>query len=246
MTWLKSEMINIAEEVEVLEAALYWTEHDVKERLDDLRELLDYVRFPLINHTQMQDLFSRHVKNRCVVNAVRTYLKTCDILSNDIRSFPRKSSTRCIYVIGGYYRPNDGRWSDAISLKSVNKYDLYTKTWESVASISYPRNKHGAVILNRKIYVVGGEDDLLMHNSLEIFNPQTETWSEGAPLNFPRCGFGLCACDGKIYAMGGWIGSLLGDSIEMYDPGEDSWVLYANIQRPRFACGVTEMEGMVH
>lgn len=245
MTWLRSEMINIAEEVEVLEVALCWTEFNVRDRLDNLKDLLECVRFPLINHTQMQDLFSQHVKNRCVVQSVRTYLRTCDILSDDIRSFPRKSSTRSIYVIGGFYRPANGRWSDAISVKNVHKFDLYNNTWENVPSLSYPRNKHGAVSLNRKIYVVGGEDDSLMLNSLEIFDPQAECWSEGAPLNYARCGFGLCTCDGKVYALGGWIGAFLGDTIEMYDPSLDSWVIWATIPRPRFSCGVTEMEGML-
>lgn len=243
--WLKSETINITSEIQVLETATNWTERDIESRLHVLPDLLDCVRFPLINHTQMQELFS-HVKTRHVVSAVRTYLKNCDILSDDVRSFPRKSSNKSIFVIGGFTRAKGGRWSDAFSLKTVVKYDPFTKQWESAGNISYPRSKHGAISLNRKIYVVGGEDDLLIHNSVEIYTPQTETWSEGPSLNFPRCGLGVCTCNGKIYAIGGWVGSQLGDSIEMYDHNIGEWVVCASMPRPKFACGVVEIDGMIY
>ena len=244
MTWLKSEIINITGEIEILDAAARWTEQDIENRLHLLPDLLDCVRFPLINHSQMQELFS-HVKNRTIVTAVRKYLRNCDILSDDIRSFPRKLSKRSIYVIGGFNRAKGGRWSDAFSLNTVEKYDPILKQWESVVNIKEPRSKHGAVSLNRKIYVVGGEDDMLIHNSVEVFNPQSETWMEGPSLNLPRCGLGVCTSDGKIYAFGGWVGSQLGDSIEMYDSNRGDWLLYAQIPRPKFACGVVEVDGKI-
>ncbi|XP_052085494.1 actin-binding protein IPP-like [Mytilus californianus] len=246
MTWLKSETINIISEIEVLDAALYWTEQNIEDRLAILPKLLDCVRFPVLNHSQMQELFSKHVKSRKVVSAVRSYLRTCDILSNDIRSFPRKSSTRSIYVIGGFNRAKNGRWSDAISLKTVVKYDTFKRQWENVHSISCPRSKHAAVSLNRKIYVVGGEDDLLMYNNLEIYNLQTGIWTEGPAMSVPRSGFGLCACDGKIYAFGGWVGSVLGDNVEVYDQKIGHWVTDSVIPHPKFACGVVEMDGMIY
>ncbi|XP_063440466.1 actin-binding protein IPP-like [Mytilus trossulus] len=246
ITWLERETINIISEVEVLDAALYWTEQNIDDRLTILPTLLDYVRFPVLNHSQMQELFSKHVKSRMVVSAVRTYLRTCDILSNDIRSFPRKSSNRSIYVIGGFNRSKNGRWSDAISLKTVVKYDTFQKQWEHVPGISCPRSKHAAVSLNRKIYVVGGEDDLLMYNNLEIYNLQTGKWTEGPSMSVPRSGFGLCACDGKIYAFGGWVGSVLGDNVEVYDQNIGSWITDSVIPHPKFACGVVEMDGMIY
>jgi hypothetical protein len=47
MTWLKSEIINITGEIEVLDAAARWTEQDIENRLHLLPDLLDCVQASL-------------------------------------------------------------------------------------------------------------------------------------------------------------------------------------------------------
>ena len=52
-----------------------------------------------------------------------------------------------VYVVGGYDSCNQ--------LKTVEKYDTETDTWEWVASMKNPRSALSCAVLNGKIYALG-------------------------------------------------------------------------------------------
>ncbi len=49
-----------------------------------------------------------------------------------------------------------------------------------------PRAYHGCVVLNLRIFVIGGFDGMEHFNSVKCFDPLTKSWSEISPMNHRR------------------------------------------------------------
>lgn len=62
-----------------------------------------------------------------------------------------------IYIMGGVLNPDT---STAEVTSSVARYDVIKKEWtpKTVSHMRRKRRWHGAVVMNNKIYVVGGGD----------------------------------------------------------------------------------------
>ena len=110
-----------------------------------------------------------------------------------------------IYVVGG-------RIGSGFILMSTNMgvhevYDPGKETWEPRAMLPTPRSGVGAVALNGKIHVLGGEE--WSHNRAGVFrqheayDPKTNRWSLLPPMQFPRHGLAVGVVNGKIYAISG-------------------------------------------
>ncbi len=100
--------------------------------------------------------------------------------------------------------------------------------WRELAPIAGgPRQEHGVVALDDKVYVIAGAGgDQLNTGRVEIYDPGEETWSEAAPLPMALNHPNVAAAGGKIYLLGGMIGEFpwtaVGDAFE-YDPATDAW-----------------------
>jgi len=121
-----------------------------------------------------------------------------------------------IFAIGG--------WSgdDGPALNAVERYDPPSNTWTSVASISQRRSGSAAVVMDGKIYVVGGFSSAAL-SSMEIYDPQANRWTLGPPMKHARGSFGLAVHSGKIYAIAGYNGGFMLESVECFDPRYNSW-----------------------
>ncbi|KYF72116.1 hypothetical protein BE11_32990 [Sorangium cellulosum] len=100
--------------------------------------------------------------------------------------------------------------------------------WRELASIAGgPRQEHGVVAHDGKVYVIAGAGgDGLNTGRVEIYDPRDDAWSEAAPLPVALNHPNIVALNGKIYLLGGMIGDFpwtaVGDMFE-YDPGTDAW-----------------------
>ena len=74
-----------------------------------------------------------------------------------------------IYAIGG----EDGH----LELDSVEAYDPQLGSWALVASTSVQRVDHASVVLDGKIYTIGGDGgNNVVLDSVEVYNPQADSW----------------------------------------------------------------------
>lgn len=99
---------------------------------------------------------------------------------------PRRCSRKNIYVCGGFTRPKGGRWSDAVTLNTVDRYDTFYKRWHECPSFQFHRSALGAGVLNGRVCVVGGENDMLILDSVETYDPVTYEWTCVAGMTSPR------------------------------------------------------------
>jgi len=104
-----------------------------------------------------------------------------------------------IYVFGGAGTPAD-IWTD---LSMVEVYDPATDTWEEKQGLPTARFKPGAVVINDKIYVIGGFSDGVMSSRVDVYHPETDTWEDAT--DFPKgiLFSGVVTVNNKLYISGG-------------------------------------------
>ena len=82
------------------------------------------------------------------------------------------------------------------------------------------RNRLVAVVVNGKIYAIGGSAghrDRLV-SAVEAYDPATDTWTRKADMPTARTYFSASVVNGKIYAIGGRA-RVLSSTVEAYDTG---------------------------
>uniref|UniRef100_A0A4W6EK46 Kelch-like family member 33 n=2 Tax=Lates calcarifer TaxID=8187 RepID=A0A4W6EK46_LATCA len=133
-----------------------------------------------------------------------------------------------LYVFGGkkYYGTRD-------TLSSVYRYDPCQNSWESLAEMQEKRCSFSVVVLDGKIYAIGGHCDPEYIDSVEQYCPTTNSWSFTWPLDLPLSGHVAKVLQGQIFISGG----LYSDyrclaSMFLYHPETGSTYL-ANMTRPR-------------
>ena len=106
-------------------------------------------------------------------------------------SFPRQSAAVAtiddkLYVVGGYS-------SGGNRLKSVERYDPVTNTWEAVAEMSTQRKMPCVAVLDGMLYAMGGHNGTNYLSSVERFDPATNTWEAAAAMSIERTWAGVVA-----------------------------------------------------
>ena len=125
------------------------------------------------------------------------------------------------YAIGGSLGTSAG-W---VGLKTVERYDPVTDTWDTCADMQTGRWALSVCVLNGKIYAIGGAgSDLQGLSTVEEYDPETDKWTQKE--NMPSSRFGLAACvveDTLIWAIGGSDGNVALSTVEEYSPSTNKW-----------------------
>ena len=118
-----------------------------------------------------------------------------------------------IYIIGGGGGPSN------------QIYDPETDTWSNGTSL--PKGVDGAAagattgeMAPKRIYVIGGKQNLDAVNLTQIYDPETDTWSTGTAMPTSRYGLGVAIVNDVVYAIGGvtgWIAPTTATN-EQYTP----------------------------
>lgn len=171
-----------------------------------------------------------------------------------------------IYVIGGFVYPDAGpaAWQP---IDNVWEYDPAADAWAARAPLPTRRGSSNAVVVNGKIYVIGGAGlhpgsreaavhPARPHRSLatnEVYDPATNKWEARSPMPTARNHAASAAVGGKVYVIGGRVGSAFitrasnTDVVEVYDPATDQWgALLAPMPTPRSAGAWGAFNGRIY
>ena len=250
---LESEELKIESEEQVFEAAMSWVLHDLPRGRESLGQILERIRLPLIS----PKFFERYLPAcespsiQRMLNRILEGYRNYQSLARGqqrIHTQPRRASRKCFFIVGGYSRRVGGRWSDTSSLATVEKFDSFAHTCDSFSTtpMSYPRSGHGVASVGGFIYAVGGENDSLIYDTVECYDPALNTWSLVASLNAPRVACAVCVVEDFIFVIGGWVGSEIAEDIERYDADRDCWKVVGKVETKRFHLGVVEMDGLIY
>lgn len=139
-----------------------------------------------------------------------------------------------LYAIGG--RPGAAGPKSAPPMSTVERYNILSDSWTTVASLPSARSDLSAIKIGGKIYVIGGFDaggNPL--NNVDVYDPNTDMWST-SPSDMPTARGGLYAVGSRgatIYAIGGWDGlepfnvgaGSIGTIVESYKVSQDKWTI---------------------
>jgi len=141
---------------------------------------------------------------------------------------------KSLYRIGGMSARNrKGEPQDLLSVPDFARYDPETRTWTDLPPLPSPRSTHDAVVLNDKIYVIGGWSmnggDAVNAEFLEdalVFDlsRQDARWETLPTPPFRRRALTAATVDGKIYVLGGLSedGKVV-KTVDVYDPAQRVW-----------------------
>lgn len=123
--------------------------------------------------------------------------------------------------------------------KSITNVSKYKKTsvkndktsWISKASMKYPRQNFKVVVMNNKIYAIGGHDGSKCLNKVEEYNPKTNQWTVKADMINKRSNFEVAVTNNKIYIFGGFNNSNSIHAVEEYDPKTNKWTSKSDIPK---------------
>lgn len=147
-----------------------------------------------------------------------------------------------IYVMGGFIKPEKGptAWQP---VDNNWEYDPATDNWKALAPLPSKRGSASAVVVNGKIYLIGGagvhpgSKEVSLHparphravSTNEVYDPASNTWETRSPMPTARNHAASGAVNGKIYIIGGRIGAAFitrasnVDIVEEYDVATDQW-----------------------
>ena len=149
-----------------------------------------------------------------------------------------------IYAIGG--RTGSSPCSGG-ELTTVERYDIGTNTWSTVAPLPGARSDLAAVAHGGKIYVFGGCKSGVFLGDVDVYNPVTNTWST-APLDMPTARasmYGAAAKGNTVYVIGGWNASGQLVTNEAYKIASDTWSTELAMPSPRAEMGVVFHGGRI-
>ncbi|CAN8005988.1 unnamed protein product, partial [Ixodes hexagonus] len=145
-------------------------------------------------------------------------------------SFPMPRHHHCavlyedeIFVIGGY----DNCQTASGQLEPTNMcfaFDLSSKLWQLLPAMAHARAYHGAAIVGRTVYVLGGRShDGRVLSSVETLAVGTKHWQElSARLCRPRMAAGLAFHRDRLWLAGGLSEALSGlvviSDVDCFDP----------------------------
>ena len=139
-----------------------------------------------------------------------------------------------LYRVGGMSARNQpGKPNDLISVADFAMYDPETKTWTDLPPLPAPRSTHDAVVLDNRLYVVGGWtmgggdsantdfcDDALV---FDLKSPDAK-WETLPTQPFHRRALAAATVAGKVYVLGGLTDeSKVSKAVDVYDPATKSW-----------------------
>ncbi len=158
-----------------------------------------------------------------------------------------------VYVFGGFLQPGkDLAWQP---IDDAWEYSPDTDSWKAIARLPSKRGAGAAVVVNGKIYVIGGATTLpgasdpairfdgkphdMCVGTVDEYDPATNSWRSRAPMPTARNHFFGAEVGGKIYAIGGRLGSTFitrasnTDVVEEYDVAQNLWTTKAQMPTAR-------------
>lgn len=126
------------------------------------------------------------------------------------------------------YAPSTGKFYLGGGRSEVQQaYDPRTRSWTTVAPLPAALDHIQSVVLNDRIYYIGGLIGWPAPavGTVYIYDPSTNTFSTGAPMpsSRKRGAGGVAVHGGKIYYAGGLYNGAAVNWFDEYDPTADTW-----------------------
>lgn len=244
---IQNDKLIVPAEEEMFECVINWVKQDVENRKVHLPLLMEHIRLPLMNKDYLIEKVNEEPllreNSQCkdyIIEAFRFHLLSVDQRANikSIRTTPRKVlNQKALLVVGGQ-APK--------AIPCVECFDLKEQKWCTVNSMPNRRCRAGVVLLDDKVYAVGGFNGCSRVRSVDVYDIQTNEWSSGVSMEARRSTLGVAVMGGKIYAVGGFDGAYGLETAEVFDPKTETWSAIAPMSTRRSSVGVGVLNNFLY
>lgn len=135
-----------------------------------------------------------------------------------------------IYIFGGVGDSIAGVTGE--KLNTTYEYDPSTNVWTQKKSMTYSRGGVSAVVVNDKVYVMGGYYDLngvlTRTDAVEVYDPSNDTWTSSKKMPTPKSWGSASVVDNVIYYFGGGTNDANNktkylNTVEAFDTTTNTW-----------------------
>lgn len=144
-----------------------------------------------------------------------------------------------LVVCGGYDRVE--------CLKTAEQYIPEANVWKSLPPMLENRGRFKIVVVNNKIYAIGGSNGTTELASVEMLDMETNLkWVKVPAMPVARSNMGATELNGLIYCVGGWNGQVGLKQCDIFDPVTQKWSTIASLNTGRYQAGVTSFKNLVY
>ncbi len=120
-----------------------------------------------------------------------------------------------LYALGGRVNGDYGH-----NLSVVEVYDSGSNRWDRIEDLPLARSGITAGVINRVIFVLGGESPSGTFRENHAYSLETKRWTEQAPMPTPRHGLGSAVVQGRLYTVSGGPkpGARYSNVVEVFTP----------------------------
>lgn len=142
-----------------------------------------------------------------------------------------------IYICGGC--------NDQAPLRSVERFDLESATWEVMPPMLQRREGALAGVIKGRIYICGGHNGKQHLKSSERFDVASGTWHACPPMRQRRSMAGGAVRRNCLVACGGVDGVEALREVERFDPGWGEWEAMPPMRYGRRALAAANVQGYI-
>jgi len=143
-----------------------------------------------------------------------------------------------LYAIGG-----------EAGLQGLYVFDLEARDWSALdAPPQTARRGAASVVLEDRLYLIGGVRNGVSSARVDVFNPQTNEWSRAPDLPQPRAGHAADTVNGALHVFGGRSADMRRtlDGHLVLRPGATGWETAPSLPSPRTEMAAATVAGAVH
>jgi N-acetylneuraminic acid mutarotase len=142
------------------------------------------------------------------------------------------------------WKKGSSRW---VPTDSTFAYNPAEDSWESLERCPKKGGGHASCALNNRLYLLGGEKDVLVthdisgQNDALVYDPETDTWDSIPVMLYERCSPNAIVYEKQMYVFGGAVHYFntqnklvqrVIEKAEKYDPTDNTWTELADLPVP--------------
>ncbi|XP_037133004.1 kelch-like protein 40a [Syngnathus acus] len=265
---ISSDALNVQREEQVFESLMGWVEHDEKQRLEELPELLHCIRFRLMP----LDYFKKKVQRHQYIRLNQEIEKELELVKDAHRG--RLPKPKLEGTEGEESEKDQEGYLPGI-LNNNPRFGMFemdlllmisetgTVAYEPVANECFvvsdsgeiPKNHCSLVTKENQVFVVGGllyneenQDEPFSSYFLQ-FDPVSSEWLGMPSQPNPRCLFGMAQVENSIFVVGGKElkeGEHVLDSVMIYDRQSFKWGESDPLPYVVYGHGTVSHKGLVY
>ncbi|CAG5114380.1 Oidioi.mRNA.OKI2018_I69.chr2.g8436.t1.cds [Oikopleura dioica] len=246
---LSSDSLWGQSELELFKASDKWLQHDLPNRSQYIRQVMNNIRFPLIAPDDLDEKVENvdYMKGECM----ELLLEACNYhmlpWKQPIITSPRtrvRGSAPCLLALGGKESTN-------MVSKEIQVYHKALGDWVKLSEMESPAYCHCLVVLNDYLFVVGGQEIFdnngnTATNSVFRFNPRFDKWDRMESMRDTRTDFHVSVLNGCLYAIGGRNNRGPLSSAEKYRVDKNKWEYVSKLPQAVCAHAGASLDGNLY